>query len=292
MKFVKRSQWGARPPRYALAYIASTRGVKIHYEGTHVPASLADKDNHSQCDDRVRAIQTSHLNNKAEGYSDIAYNLLVCPHGYVYEGRGAHHKTGANGSQALNGRDYAVCALLGSSGLITPPDAMLEGLRDAIEYLRDKGDAGNWIGGHRDGYATACPGPKLYAWVEKGAPRPGGSASHTQASTAGGSAPKKPKKETPPKTQKRPKPYSPPSMPKGLAPGKSKPSAKPLQRALKEAGFMANSVEESANYGPKTQNAVAKFHDRYPKYRAEGVSHDPAIGAKGWAHLFTLAYGD
>ncbi|MFI5686795.1 peptidoglycan-binding protein [Streptomyces sp. NPDC051636] len=174
MQFVSRSQWGARPSRYELTYIASTRGVKIHYEGTPVPASLAQPENHGQCAGRVRAIQASHLANTKENYSDIAYNAIVCPHGYVYEGRGAHKKTGANGNSSLNAAHYAVCAMVGSSGLTTPTDEQLAGLRDAVEWLRKSGGAGNEIKGHRDGYATACPGPALYAWVQKGAPRPGG----------------------------------------------------------------------------------------------------------------------
>lgn len=88
-----------------------------------------------------------------------------------------------------------------------------------------------------------------------------------------------------------PKPYSPPAFPAGLAPGKAKPSARPLQKALKAAGFMPASVVEADNYGPATQAAVIKFHNAHPAYRAAGVTRDPAIGPKGWAALFRLAYG-
>ncbi|MGW7514774.1 glycoside hydrolase family 25 protein [Streptomyces sp. NPDC054796] len=88
-----------------------------------------------------------------------------------------------------------------------------------------------------------------------------------------------------------PKPYTPPAFPTGLAPGKAKPSAKPLQRAAKAAGFMAAGVKESDNYGPATQKAVAAFHNAHPEYRAEGKSYDSAIGPKGWAKLHRLAYG-
>ncbi|MFF4454978.1 peptidoglycan-binding protein [Streptomyces goshikiensis] len=174
MQFVTRAQWGARPSRYDLAYLAGTRGVKIHYEGSPVPASLARPENHRQCAGRARAIQASHLADQEEDYSDIAYNALVCPHGYVFEGRGAHRKTGANGNSALNSAHYAVCAMVGDEGLTEPTDAQLAGLRDAVEWLREDGDAGSEIKGHRDGYATACPGGPLYAWVQRGAPRPGG----------------------------------------------------------------------------------------------------------------------
>lgn len=183
MKLVSRSAWGARSSKYTLAYIGSTRGVKVHYEGTYVPKSLANADQHSKCDDRMRDIQASHLNHPTEDYSDIAYNFVVCPHGYVYEGRGLHKKTGANGNQYLNGQDYAVCAMLGASGLVIPPDAMLNGIVDAIHLLQNKGGAGNWVGGHRDGHPTKCPGDPLYNWVKTGAKAPGGTGTQTGGQT-------------------------------------------------------------------------------------------------------------
>ncbi|MFJ8900043.1 N-acetylmuramoyl-L-alanine amidase [Streptomyces sp. NPDC102370] len=88
-----------------------------------------------------------------------------------------------------------------------------------------------------------------------------------------------------------PKTYTPPAFPSGLAPNKAKPSARALQRALKAAGFMPKSVAEADNYGPQTQAAVVKFHNKHTQYRAKGVTRDPAIGPKGWAYLHRLAYG-
>jgi GH25 family lysozyme M1 (1,4-beta-N-acetylmuramidase) len=88
-----------------------------------------------------------------------------------------------------------------------------------------------------------------------------------------------------------PKPYTPPPFPKGLAPGKSTPSAVALQRAAKAAGYMPKSVKESPHYGPATKAAVIRFHTAHPQYRAAGLSKDPAIGPRGWAALFRLAYG-
>jgi len=87
--------------------------------------------------------------------------------------------------------------------------------------------------------------------------------------------------------------YTPPRFPKGIGPGKSKPSAVALQRALKKAGYMPKSVRENANYGPQTQAAVVRFHNSSygKKYKARGVRNDPRIGPKGWAALFRKAYG-
>ncbi|MDQ0933813.1 peptidoglycan recognition protein family protein [Streptomyces turgidiscabies] len=148
---------------------ATTKGVKIHYEGTPVsPRLLTD---HAACIAEWKAIRASHLANTAEGYSDVAYNYAACPHGFLLEGRGIGRRTGANGNQPLNKAHYAIVGLVGDEGLTEPTDAMLGAIRDGIELLRQHG-AGSEIKGHRDGYATACPGGPLYAWVQKGAPRP------------------------------------------------------------------------------------------------------------------------
>lgn len=159
-EFVTRSALGW--PASAAPEQLTAKGVKIHYEGTEVRI-----DKHSECIALVRAIRKAHLANKVENYSDIAYNLLVCKHGTVFEGRGKRKRTGANGNQDLNKAHYAICALLGSKGDIEPTGEMVEGIKWGIAYLRGYG-AGKEIKGHKDGYATACPGPALYALVKAG----------------------------------------------------------------------------------------------------------------------------
>lgn len=165
MRFVERDEWGARPAR-AASTLAKTRGVKIHYTGSHENPKMRE-DHDRYCAARVRAIQDGHMDGR--GWHDIAYTLIVCIHGVVYEGRGVHVLPAANG-EGLNSGHYAVCALVGNSGLVHPSAALYDGLCDAITYLRDHGDAGREVLGHRDGYATDCPGDRLYTWVEQGAP--------------------------------------------------------------------------------------------------------------------------
>ncbi len=168
MKLVTRTQWGARAyrtPNGATPYGRARRGVKLHYLGT----AYSDRP-HNKCAAYIRQLQAQHMD--GNGWSDIGYSFLVCTHGYVYEGRGLRRRNSANGNTALNEQDYAVCLLVGSSGLTKPTDTQLDGARDAIDYCRKNGPAGTWLGGHRDGYATACPGDTVYAWVKKGAPRP------------------------------------------------------------------------------------------------------------------------
>lgn len=168
MKLVSRTQWGARAyrtPNGATPYSRARRGVKLHYLGT----AYSDRP-HEQCDDYVRQIQAQHMD--GNGWSDIGYSFAVCTHGYVYEGRGLKRRNSANGNTTLNEQDYAVLLLVGSSGLTQPTVAQLHGARDAIDYCRGSGPAGTWLGGHRDGYSTTCPGNAVYAWAKQGAPRP------------------------------------------------------------------------------------------------------------------------
>lgn len=168
MKFVSRAELGWGPS--AAADQPTTRGVKVHYLGEHVdPGTLSD---HGECLELWRKIRDSHLANTQEKYVDVAYNDAACLHGFVLEGRGVGKRTGANGNQTLNQGHYAVVGLIGDSGATEPTADMLHALRDAIEMLQANG-AGPEIKGHKDGYATSCPGGPLYAWVQSGAPRPG-----------------------------------------------------------------------------------------------------------------------
>ncbi|MFF3558985.1 peptidoglycan-binding protein [Streptomyces sp. NPDC002574] len=169
MKLVTRTQLGWGPS--AATAQATTRGVKVHYEGTEVSKDLLT--DHDLCIAEWKAIRKAHLADPRENWIDVAYNFAACPHGYLLEGRGLGKRTGANGDQPLNVAHYAIVGLIGSKGLTEPTDEMLSALRDGIELLRQHG-AGDEILGHRDGYATNCPGGPLYAWVKEGAPRPEG----------------------------------------------------------------------------------------------------------------------
>ncbi|MEU1731381.1 peptidoglycan recognition family protein [Streptosporangium sp. NPDC020145] len=164
---VSRSAWGARAPRGAYGALTSTRGVKIHYTGGHVDPRVLD--DHARCVSAVRGIQNGHMD--GNGWIDIGYSMIACPHRKVFVGRGPGHLPAANGP-GLNSAHYAVLGLVGNSGLVQPPNDMLLGILDAIDYLREHGGAGREIKGHRDGYSTDCPGDALYDWVRAGAPRP------------------------------------------------------------------------------------------------------------------------
>ncbi|KAL2811742.1 N-acetylmuramoyl-L-alanine amidase domain-containing protein [Aspergillus granulosus] len=167
MYFVSRDEWNAEPPRGSYTAITNPKGVKVHYVGPEYSSR-----EHSKCGAYMKSIQEMHLANTVENYMDIAYSLGVCEHGYVFDGRGKGHRSGANGGTTLNADHYAVLAFLGKAGLTEPTDDQILGIQDSIAYLRRAG-AGNEIAGHRDGYATECPGEALYALVKDDSLDPG-----------------------------------------------------------------------------------------------------------------------
>lgn len=161
MDYVSRAELGW-PASSAPTQSVKVEGLKIHYEGTPVPVVA-----HSKCAGRWTAIRNSHLANTAEGYSDVAYNWAVCNHGTIYEGRGWGKQTGANGNQTLNRTHNAILWMGGTAGVVTPSAEAVASIKGLIQYLRSKG-AGNDILGHRDGYATSCPGDAMYSLVKSG----------------------------------------------------------------------------------------------------------------------------
>lgn len=268
MKLVTRPDLGW--PASAAPTQTTAKGVKVHYEGTDVSRDLLT--DHVLCIAEWKAIRASHLANKEENYSDIAYNYGACPHGYLLEGRGIGKRTGANGNQPLNRAHYAICGLVGSEGLTQPTDAMLGALRDGIELLREHG-AGSEIHGHRDGYATECPGGPLYAWVQKGAPRPGASTppSKTSVSLAHVVAAAR---QDPPASQ-----------------GHTTYRAEVLlvEKALQAEGLL-DATYVDGSFGTRTVTAYAKWQRRqgYQGVDADGIPGKATLIRLGAAHGFTV----
>jgi hypothetical protein len=122
---------------------------------------------HDDCPAKVRTVQAFHMGSR--GWSDIAYNAVVCPHGAVFEGRWAGRRSAANGTNVGNNTHYAVCGLFGEHDLLTA--AAKTGFLDAVAFFRAAG-AGPEIKAHQAWTSTQCPGPDLVAWIRQGCPLP------------------------------------------------------------------------------------------------------------------------
>lgn len=159
-KFVTKEEWGSTLGRQATPRthpIGATKGVTIHWEGPHMGSFP-----HSQCAAKVRGIEKFH--EETRGWADLAYSGIVCPHGYVFEGRGIGTMTAANGNSDTNDDWYALC-FLGGQGDPFTAEAQA-GLIEGVQWLRSEGDAGPAVNGHRDHKATECPGDEIYRWLK------------------------------------------------------------------------------------------------------------------------------
>lgn len=151
MDIISRGEWGARGPRSRSRVNWSQRTeFVVHYS-------------EGPTDQSVRSIQDFHMDGR--GWADIGYNFLVDVDGRIYEGRG-WLVVGAHAPDH-NTSGIGVC-MIGRDG-----DATADAKRSIRwvydEAVRRKGGGLAKLG-HRDVYATSCPGDQLYAWVRAGMP--------------------------------------------------------------------------------------------------------------------------
>ncbi|KHD72183.1 N-acetylmuramoyl-L-alanine amidase [Actinoplanes utahensis] len=182
--YVSRAQWGADESIVVpdITVGSAVRAVFVH----HTADPAGDDYTCDQSDDIVRGIQRWHVN--VEKWSDIGYNYLVDKCGTLFEGRvggvdkpviGAHtygFNTDTTGI-AVIGTYTSIEASAAAQATVAKVAAARLGAygfdpMTTVE-LTQRGTEGKWpegtvhsferISGHRDGYATECPGDKLYA---------------------------------------------------------------------------------------------------------------------------------
>lgn len=182
-QIVSRSAWGADetlvtdPP----SYLAKVDAVFVHHTaGT----------NNYECAESpaiIRAILTYHV--KTNGWSDLGYNFFVDKCGTVFEGRAGGTDKPVRGAHTygFNGYSSGISLLGDYENGGTPTAEAKQAIADVSAWklglhgvdpeaqvtLTAAGDTGVWktgdratlntISGHRDGFATLCPGATLYS---------------------------------------------------------------------------------------------------------------------------------
>lgn len=180
---VSRADWGADeslvadPPTYLdridVAFVHHTAETNA-YSCAESPAI-------------IRSIMTYHV--KSLGWNDIGYNVLVDKCGVAYEGRAGGVDLPVQGAHTYGFNGYSTgIAVLGNfsdggvaTRRVTDAVARVAAFKlgqygvdpTGTVTLTAKGDTGVWqegeqatlntISGHRDGFATECPGEALYA---------------------------------------------------------------------------------------------------------------------------------
>lgn len=156
MKIVTRAEWGWIPGTPVRTDV-NPLGVTWHYPG---PGRFRF-DDHARCIEQVRAWDRMH---RARGSNGLEYCGVGCQHRYFFEARSTWDRMiarpGSNGTAAANSIRVAYQFMAGT--LDAPPnDTEVGWMAEVTARARSQG-AGSIVDGHRDHYATACPGDALY----------------------------------------------------------------------------------------------------------------------------------
>ncbi|NML55202.1 hypothetical protein HHL19_35245 [Streptomyces sp. R302] len=172
VSIISRTTWGATPWKGTPDTVPLTQRTEfyIHYDGAHQITRTGYA--------VLRAIEAVHLR---KGWAGVGYNFVIDQAGTIYEGRGwtlqgAHcpgHNISGIGVQVAIGGDQK------------PSKAALAACRALYEEANRRTGRTLAKRGHKDGFATACPGEHLYAWVKAGMPAD----DYTPAPAPGGALP-------------------------------------------------------------------------------------------------------
>ncbi|MGW2255376.1 peptidoglycan recognition protein family protein [Kitasatospora sp. NPDC001660] len=180
---VTRAGWGADESlrdQSPFQYTGPVRVVFVHHTATATDYACTDAPR------VIRAIYQYHV--QSSGWRDIGYNFLVDRCGTVYEGRAGGVDKPVHGAHTLGfNNDSSGVAAIGTYITDAPPQPLLDGIAaiaawklgltahaaDGRTRLTSTSDASRFpkgtvvdfdtISGHRDAFATECPGAALYA---------------------------------------------------------------------------------------------------------------------------------
>lgn len=157
VSIISRSAWGAKAWSGTPSLVPLSKRTEffVHYDGGTPVTRTGNA--------IPQAIDRTH---RAQGWSGIGYNFVISQAGEIFEGRGwnlqgAHcpdHNISGIGVQIAIGGDQEPSA----KALAACRALYDEACRKTGRTLAKRG--------HRDGFATACPGTRLYAWVKAGMP--------------------------------------------------------------------------------------------------------------------------
>lgn len=249
VQVIQRSEIGLVEPKSKTKFEKTPEGLAVHWEGTQVTQGDLE-----QSKKNLRAIQKAHMNNKTQGYVDIAYNLAFDHLGNIFVLRGWDIQSGANGNTAANKTRVAAC-YLGGPGQDFPIAAQ-DALREIRRIATEKGIGGS-TKPHSAFIATQCPGDVIRNFIGM-----------LDSST--------PSKPTPAPT---PQPSGGvPAFPGYARQGTKGPVATAWQQRLRGRGW---NIVVDGNFGPKSTAILRQFQAE------KGLVADGIGGPLSWNKLWT-----
>ncbi|MFE6665990.1 N-acetylmuramoyl-L-alanine amidase [Streptomyces sp. NPDC057697] len=179
-RIVTRKGWGAdeKLRERKFVYTSTVKAAFIHHSATGNNYTCA------QAPSVLRGIYRYHV--KSSGWRDIGYNFAVDKCGNIYEGRAGGVTRAVLGAHTLGFNTNTMgIAVLGTFTKSNPPAAAVNAVAKLTawklglfganprgkvtlvsggsnKYKKGRKVSLNVISGHRDGFATECPGARLY----------------------------------------------------------------------------------------------------------------------------------
>ncbi|MGW2087378.1 peptidoglycan recognition protein family protein [Streptomyces sp. NPDC001880] len=179
-RIVTRKGWGAdeKLRESKFVYTSKVKAAFIHHSAT------GNNYKCSQAPSVLRGIYRYHV--KSSGWRDIGYNFAVDKCGNIYEGRAGGVTKAVLGAHTLGFNSNSMgIAVLGTFSKSNPPAAAVNAVAKLTawklglfgadprgkatlvsgggnKYKKGKKVKLHVISGHRDGFATECPGARLY----------------------------------------------------------------------------------------------------------------------------------
>ncbi|MBK0376634.1 N-acetylmuramoyl-L-alanine amidase [Streptomyces sp. RB110-1] len=177
---ITRKGWGAdeKLRERNFAYTKTVKAAFVHHSATGNNYTC------KQAPSVLRSIYRYHV--KSSGWRDFGYNFAVDKCGNIYEGRAGGVSRAVLGAHTLGFNTNTMgIAVLGSYSSTNPPAAAVTAVAKLTawklglfgrnpkgkvtlvsggsnKYAKGKKVKMNVISGHRDGFATECPGARLY----------------------------------------------------------------------------------------------------------------------------------
>ncbi|WP_228925631.1 peptidoglycan recognition protein [Streptomyces sp. DH7] len=184
-KIVTRKGWGAdeKLRERNFAYTKSVKAAFVHHSATGNNYTC------KQAPSVLRSIYRYHV--KSSGWRDFGYNFAIDKCGNIYEGRAGGVSKAVLGAHTLGFNTNTMgVAVLGTYSSTNPPAAVVTAVSKLTawklglfganpkgkvtlvsggsgKYSKGKKVKMNVISGHRDGFATECPGARLYKKLGK-----------------------------------------------------------------------------------------------------------------------------
>jgi peptidoglycan hydrolase-like protein with peptidoglycan-binding domain len=176
INIVRRLAFGWPELSSNIPHVKTDLGMIAHFDGESKLLPKVEAHGHSACVAYWKQTRGFHMG-PSRGWLDIGYAYMVCPCGFILEGRGYGRQQAAEAptpGKLQNGNSRYVSCTFGLGPGEHPTAKQLEAWHDLRDWLLGKA-VDKAVYGHRDFTSTDCPGDVLYALVKNGTLRKRGS---------------------------------------------------------------------------------------------------------------------